>query len=79
MNPLLSLPSYEQYIYTLPEQTKAILRSTLVVVRRGATIAVLNGKLEFVNGLRLVVREKLSFALDPGQSKSYGYEVWRGN
>jgi hypothetical protein len=79
MNPLQSLPSYEQFVYTLPQQTRAILRSTLVVVRRGATIAVLNGDLEFTNGLRLVVREKLSFALAPGLIKGYGYEVWRGN
>lgn len=79
MNPLQSLSSYEQYVYTLPQQTEAILRSTLVVARRGATIAVLNGQLVFINGLRLVVREKLSFAPDPGQIKGYGYEVWRGN
>ena len=79
MNPLQSLPSYEQYVYALPQQTEAILRSTLVVVRRGATIAVLNGELEFTNGLRLIVREKLSFSLHPGQIKGYGYEVWQGN
>lgn len=79
MNPLQSLPEYEQYIYTLPQCSGIVLRSTLVVVRRGATIAVLNGELEFSHGVRLMVREKLSFAQAPGQIKGYGYEVWRGN
>lgn len=79
MNPLQSLPDYEHYIYTFPQQKEIILRSTLVVVRRGATIAVLNGELEFARGLRLLVREKLSFAQAPGQIKGYGYEVWQGN
>ncbi len=79
MNPLQSLPDYEQFIYTFPQQKGFILRSTLVVVRRGTTIAVLNGELEFAGGLRLLVREKLSFAHAPGQIKGYGYEVWRGN
>jgi hypothetical protein len=79
MNPLQSLSEYEQYIYTIPQRCGIVIRSTLVVVRRGATIAVLNGELEFSSGLRLVVREKLSFAQAPGQLKGYGYEVWRAN
>ena len=50
-----------------------------MVVRREATIAVLRGESEFSPGLRLVVREKLSFAQAPGRIQGYGYEVWRGN
>ena len=79
MNPLQSLPDYERFVYSLPQQYLSLQRSTLVVVRRGATIAVLHGELEFPNGIRLVIREKLSFAQAPGEIKGYGYEVWRGN
>ncbi len=79
MNPLQSLPDYERFIYSLPQQYPDIQRSTLVVVRRGATIAVLHGELELSSGIRLVIREKLSFAQSPGEIKGYGYEVWWGN
>ena len=77
MNPLRSLPEYEQFIYTLPQRYPIIQRSTLIVIRRGTTVAVLIGEVE-LSGYRLVVREKLSFAQTPGIIKGYGYEVWRG-
>lgn len=77
MNPLQSLPDYERFIYALRQQYPEILRSTLVVVRRGATVAVLSGELEFGKGIRLVVRERLSFAESPGWIHGYGYEVWQ--
>jgi hypothetical protein len=79
MNPLLSLTEYETFVYTLPERYPSISRSTLTVVRRGATAAVLQGEVELAQDHRLVVREKLSFAHSPGEIKGYGYEVWRGN
>lgn len=79
MNPLQSLPDYERFIYSLSQRYPSIQRSTLVVVRRGATIAVLHGELEFVGGMRLIIREKLSFSQSPGEIKGYGYEVWWGN
>jgi len=78
MNPLRSLPKYETFIYTLAQHYPIIRRSTLVVVRRGATIAVVNGEVELAGGIRLVVREKLSFAQASGTLVGYGYEVWRG-
>lgn len=77
MNPLQSLSDYEHFIYTLRQQKPEIFRSTLVVIRRGATMAVLNGELEFRKGIRLVTRERLSFAESPGQIRGYGYEVWQ--
>lgn len=79
MNPLQSLPEYEQFVYTLPQRYSFVRRSTLVIVRRGATIAVLTGEVELSQGLRLIVREKLSFDQQPGMIKGYGYEVWRGD
>lgn len=78
MNPLRSLAEYEAFVYTLAQRYPVMARSTLVVVRRGATIAVVRGEVEFPHGLRLVVNEKLSFAAEAGESKGYGYEVWRG-
>lgn len=77
MNPLQSLPDYEAWVYTLSQHYHSIRRSTLVVIRRGAAVAVLRGEVELPGGIRLVVREKLSFAQSPGEIKGYGYEVWR--
>ena len=78
MNPLQSLPEYEQFVYTLPQRYPSIRYSALTVVRRGATIALLTGTVELVGGYRLVAREKLSFAGGPGVIVGYGYEVWQG-
>jgi hypothetical protein len=77
VNPLQSLLEYEQFIYTLPQQYPVIERSTLTVIRRGAAVAVLTGEVE-IGRYRLVVREKLSFAITIGQIRDYGYEVWQG-
>jgi hypothetical protein len=78
VNPLQSLPEYEQYIYTLQQRYASIRHSSLTVIRRGATIARLAGTIELVNGYRLVVREKLTFADGTGTIAGYGYEVWQG-
>lgn len=78
MNPLQSLPEYEQFVYTLQRRYSSIRRSTLTIIRRGRAVARLKGELE-IGDCRLVIREKLSFADEPGQIINYGYEVWRGN
>jgi hypothetical protein len=41
MNPFQSLADYEAFINQLGSQFAAIRRATLVVARRGATVAVL--------------------------------------
>ncbi len=79
MNPFLSLADYERYIYTLPQQHNTIRRSTLGVVLRGATVAVLRGELEFQTGTRLVIRETVTFVAGNGEIRDYGYEVWKGD
>jgi len=79
MNPLQSLPEYENFVYSLAQRYPAIQRSTLVLVRRGAAIAVLHGEIELTAGYRLIVREKLSFARATGAIIGYGYEVWQGD
>lgn len=78
MNPFQSLHDYEEFVYTLPQRYPSIQRSTLVVARRGRTIATLQGELLFEKGYRIVVRERLS--TDTGQVviESYGYEIWHG-
>jgi len=76
MNPFQSLSDYETFIYRLGSTYSAIRRSTLVVVRRGASVAVLRGELEFTRGIRLNVRERLTFEHSPGKIREYGYEVW---
>ena len=78
MNPLRSLTDYELFIYTLAQRYPAIVQSTLVVVRRGAEVARLEGEVELPNRIRLIVREKISFAKSVGEITDYGYEVWRG-
>jgi len=79
MNPLQSQSEYENFVYSLAQRYPAIRRSTLVLVRRGAAIAVLHGEIELTAGYRLTVREKLSFAGAPGAIVGYGYEVWQGD
>lgn len=78
MNPLNSLVEYEEYLYALPQQDPAIVYSTLVVARRGVTIATVKGELAFTGGVRLIVSERLM--LDEGELRivSYGYEIRRG-
>ncbi len=77
MNPFQSLSDYEAFVYQLGHRYAAIRRSTLVVIRRGATVAVLRGELEYAGGIRLNLRERLTFDHLPGTIREYGYEVWR--
>jgi len=79
VNPYQSLRDYEEFIYTLPQRFPSITYSTLVVVRRGARMAILSGEIIFPQGYRLVVRERLTFDAGPLVLRRYGYEIWRGN
>lgn len=78
MNPLNSLSDYEAFIYGLPQQFPSIVYSTLLVVRRGAAIALVRGEVIFSGGVRLVMSERLMLADGVIHIVSYGYEVWRG-
>jgi len=77
MNPFQSLHSYEEYVYQIQRQHPAIRYSTLVIVQRGRRVALLQGELGFRNGLRLVIRERLSFDADVLLIEDYGYEFWQ--
>lgn len=78
MNPFQSLRDYELWVYSLPEQYKAIKYSTLLVAQRGRKLAELAGEIAFLRGYRLVVYERLTW--DTGQLliEGYSYEVWLG-
>lgn len=77
-NPLRTPEDYELFLYTLPEEFESVLSSTLVFIRRGASLARVEGDVFFERELRLVVRERLLMNRLPMIIDSYGYEVWQG-
>ncbi len=78
MNPFQSLRDYEEYIYTLKQRFSSIQRSTLVIVQRGRRVAVLQGELNFAQGYRITIKERLSFDTGTVEIEFYGYELWCG-
>jgi Family of unknown function (DUF6516) len=78
-NPLRTPEDYELFLYSLPERFSSIRRSTLTLVRRGHSLARVSGEIDFDNGIRLVVLERLVFDRLPVLIDSYGYEVWKGD
>lgn len=77
-NPLRTLVDYELFVYSLADQFPSIKRSTLTVVRKGATLARIDGEIYFDQDYRLVIRERLLFDRLPGVIDGYGYEIWQG-
>jgi hypothetical protein len=77
-HPLRTVGDYELFVYSLAEQFPFINYSTLTVVRKGATLARVDGEVSFDQGYRLVIRERLLFDRLPGVIDGYGYEIWRG-
>jgi hypothetical protein len=71
---LSDIQAYERFVYGLPETFPSIRRSTLVVIRRGPTIAELKGEIEFDRGIVLGVWEDLNFARRVIQAYSYWVE-----
>lgn len=78
-DPLRTIEDYELFLYSLPERFSAIRKSTLVLVRRGATLARVAGELAFDHSFRLIIRERLVYDRLPVVIDSYGYEIWRGD
>lgn len=76
---LRSLEDYELFLYTLTERFPCIRRSTVALVRRGASLARVAGELYLDHGIRVVVRERLVYHGGPVAMDWYGYEVWRGD
>lgn len=78
MNPFQSLHDYERFVYTLQQAHPEIVRSTLVVSRKGRATATLSGEISFSGGQRLVVFEILTWDDGSLAIQQYGYEVWLG-
>lgn len=77
-NPFRTLADYELFLYSLPQQFPAIRRSTMTLVRMGATLARVSGELYFDGDFRLVIRERVLYHRQPIVVDWYGYEAWRG-
>lgn len=77
-NPLRTSEDYELFLYTLTDQFPSVRRSTVRLIRRGATLARVTGELYFDGDVRLVVRERLVYHRPPVVIDWYGYEVWLG-
>lgn len=75
-NPFQSLRNYEEYIYTLQQRFPAIQGSTLTVVRRGRLVIKLQGELQFEQGYRITISERLVQESKGLIIESYGYELW---
>ena len=77
-SPLRTIEDYELFLYTLTEQFPSVHRSTVTLIRRGASLARVAGELYFEHDLRLVLRERLVYDRLPVNIEWYGYEVWQG-
>lgn len=76
---LRTVEDYELFLYTLTERFSSLRRSTVTLVRRGSSLARVEGELHFDHGLRLVVRERLVFDRLPVVIAGYAYEAWQGD
>ena len=78
-NPLRTVEDYELFLYTLKQQFPFVKHSTLILTRRGSSLARVSGELQFEHEIRLVVRERILFHRLPAVIDEYGYEVWKGH
>jgi len=69
------LPTYSEFIYTLPNRYASIQHSTLILVPLGATLAKLEGEITFASGVTLRVWELIDF--DARRIRNYSYEIYR--
>jgi uncharacterized protein DUF6516 len=77
-NPLRTPEDYELFLYTIVEQFSSVRNSSVVFIRRGATLARVAGELYFEQDIRLIVRERILYDRLPAIIDWYGYEVWQG-
>lgn len=78
-NPFRTPEDYELFLYTISENFPSVIKSTLVFIRKGASLARVSGELFFEKDIKLVVRERILFDRLPLIIDWYGYEVWQGN
>jgi len=78
INPLRTVLDYELFLYSLTTAFPTIRNSTLVLIRRGSTLARVEGELFFDHNIKLAVRERLLAGRSSVVIDTYGYEVWEG-
>lgn len=78
-NPLSTPEAYELFLYTLAERFPSVRRTTVTFVRRGVSLARVDGALDFDQQVRLVIRERIVYDRLPAIMDWYGYEVWQGD
>jgi len=78
-DPLRTLEDYELFLYTLSDRFKSIRHSTIVLVRRGASLARVSGELHFDLGYRVVMVERIIADRSPVVIETYAYELWCGD
>ncbi|MCP5005064.1 MAG: hypothetical protein GY941_14190 [Planctomycetes bacterium] len=76
-NPLRTPEDYELFLYTIVDSVQSVKLSSVTFVRIGASLARVEGEIQFENQFRLVVRERIIFDRLPAIIDWYGYEVWR--
>jgi hypothetical protein len=77
-NALRTPEDYELFIYTFAQVFPSIRHSTLTLVRKGASLGRVAGKVQVDEDYRLTVRERLSFDRLPGSIGSYGMSFGEG-
>lgn len=77
-NPLRTPQDYEFFLYAIIQEFPSVYRSTVTFIRRGASLARVEGELYFAKDIRLVVRERIIFDRLPAVIDEYGYEAWQG-
>ena len=78
-NELRTPEDYELFIYSLAETFPCIEHSTLRFIRRGGSLARIEGEVHFPGDVRLVVRPRIVYHRLPAMIDGYGYEVWRAS
>ncbi|MCK4765519.1 MAG: hypothetical protein KAW12_25180 [Candidatus Aminicenantes bacterium] len=73
-----TVEGYEFFLYTLTENFPPINRSTVTLVKRGASLARVSGEIFLEQEFRIVIRERLLFHCSPIAIDWYGYEIWKG-
>ncbi len=73
---LSSIESYSQVIYAFLSTATAVRGHTIRIYPRGATVGIMEGRVEFDQGIVLRVYERLDFARQ--RIAAYSYEVWQG-
>jgi hypothetical protein len=73
--PLDDIASYSAFVYTLRDRHSFVTASALALVPIGATLAKLEGRVDWQGGIHLEVWELVDFSTR--RIRNYSYEVYR--